>query len=478
MTSTAVSIESSSFRDPSARVLEIDGRILRAVSAGRAEEVSTFLDTPLAREWNANGRMVATGSAPQELAAAQHERLGFDVGLLLEHERLPFISYPYEWPFELLKRAALLHLRLQIEALEQGYAFSDASAYNVQYRGVEPVLIDVLSVRRYTEGEYWAGYRQFCEQFLNPLLLTALRGIPFQPWFRGTLDGVGVEHIAALAPLRARLSWKFLTHVTLHASMAKSARKASAFGRTPDVSRTGRPLGKAGYAAILKGLASWIAGLSQKGIGATVWEDYADRTSYDANETETKRTVIAEWAAAVRPVMLWDIGCNTGAYSELALQHGARRAIGFDFDHGALQGAVSRADARRLDLLPLYLDVNNPAPSQGWNQIERKGFSQRACADGVIALALLHHMVVGANVPLDQAIGWIMRLAPHGILEFVPANDPMIERMTINRRLDLGHYNLESVRDIVRRQAEIVTERRTTKSGRTLLVYQRASHVA
>ena len=108
---------------------------------------------------------------------------------LLEHARIGYVSFPYEWSFPALKAAALLHLDLHLELLEHDVTLSDASAYNVQFQGARPIFIDVLSLRRYREGEYWLGHRQFCEQFLNPLLLRALAGVPHNAWYRGSLEG-------------------------------------------------------------------------------------------------------------------------------------------------------------------------------------------------------------------------------------------------------------------------------------------------
>ena len=105
------------------------------------------------------------------------------------HERLPFVSYPYEWSFSMLKDAALLELRILSAALAENLTLKDATPYNVQWRGSQPVFIDVGSFEGLRDGEPWAGYRQFCMLFLYPLMLEAYRGIPFQPWLRGNIDG-------------------------------------------------------------------------------------------------------------------------------------------------------------------------------------------------------------------------------------------------------------------------------------------------
>ena len=99
----------------------------------------------------------------------------------LRHEAVPFISYPYEWTFGTLEDAALLHLDLMLAALPAGLILKDASAYNVQWRGAEPVFIDIPSFETLPDGEPWIGYRQFCELFLYPLSCRPIRASTFAP---------------------------------------------------------------------------------------------------------------------------------------------------------------------------------------------------------------------------------------------------------------------------------------------------------
>src|SRR5690606_22540322 len=105
--------------------------------------------------------------------------------VVLRHERIPFISYPYEWTFSMLKDAARLHLDLLLAAVPEGIITKDGTAYNLQWRGAQPVFIDSGSCERRREGEPWAGYRQFCQTLLSPLLLQSHLDIGFRLWLRG-----------------------------------------------------------------------------------------------------------------------------------------------------------------------------------------------------------------------------------------------------------------------------------------------------
>ena len=390
--------------------------------------------------------------------------------LLLEHPRIPFISYPYEWPFGLLKRAALFHLELHQQALEEGFNLIDGTAYNVQFDNCKPVFIDTLSLRPYTEGEYWLGYRQFCEQFLNPLLLTAKLGVPFHPWFRGALEGVPVEDMASLLPFSSKCSPTVYMHVVLHGRLSSKARQHN--GLVANASK-GRHLSRRSLMGLLTSLRSLIRGLKPKGLTETPWGDYEKNHSYQFDEVAAKKAVVCSFVERMRPTALWDLGCNSGDYSEQALTAGAGRVIGFDFDPGALEAAISRVDEKKLNMLPLIMDATNPSPAQGWGQKERSGFSERANADALIALAFLHHLIIGKNIPMAQAINWVVNLAPCGVLEFVPKGDPMVQQMLASRTDIFDSYDIETFRTLLGGVAKIVREEQVSLSGRTLFQFKR-----
>lgn len=463
-----------SFRDPAGRIYRTPRGVFRTVSPDAWPAVEK-LDTSGALQKLVDGeklwpaRILPDTEIPSELTTIAQE----SKARVLEHPVLPFISYPYEWPFALLKRAALLHLDLQLEALEHGFTLIDGTAYNVQFIGVKPVFIDTLSLVAYEDGDYWLGYRQFCEQFLNPLLLMAKLGISYHPWFRGNLEGIGIEETARLLPWHKSLSPGILSHVVLHARLTASARKAS-----PDTvgGRSQAKLKKVGLIGLLGGLRRMIAGLNPAGLTATQWRDYEKNNSYDAAETAAKHEFVGTFLKGSHTPVLWDMGCNAGAYSELALDAGVESVIGFDFDLGALEAAVSRADEKKLNLLPLHLDATNPSPSQGWRQRERTGLQERKNANAVLALAFLHHLVIGKNIPLPDAVDWLLSLAPAGVIEFVPKEDSMVRQMLAQRKDIFPDYDVTTFRNILSSRASIGKETVVSESGRTLFGYTQENH--
>jgi ribosomal protein L11 methylase PrmA len=386
---------------------------------------------------------------------------------VLEHPRVPFISYPYEWSFPALKAAALLTLEVHLEALEHGVTLSDASAYNIQFLGPRPLFIDYLSFRRYHNGEFWKGHRQFCEQFLNPLLLTAITGVSYHPWYRGSLEGITAGDLNRLLPIRSKISWRVLSHVVLQAGFSSPSASKDA----ERISKMTFPL--AAFKRMLRSLQSWVAGLEPAKSRATVWENYSKSHTYGDEAVGQKIDFIREFIAVARPELVWDIGCNTGEYAAVALGSGVTTVIGFESDQGALDAAYSRAQSSGLSFLPLYLDAANPSPSEGWNEAERKGLRARASADAILALAFIHHLAIGRNVPLANVIDWLVDLAPSGVIEFVPKDDATVIGMLRLREDIFADYTEEVFLSEIGQRANIMKMERLRGSGRLLLSYRR-----
>jgi ribosomal protein L11 methylase PrmA len=461
---TATGTNAGSFRDPAGRVHIVGRRVFRTVSHKAVADFESVADAGLHTRLIAKGRLVSH----RRLGAEEAAGVGLAAPVVLEHPRLPFVSWPYEWSFPALKAAALLHLDVHLDALADGFTLSDATAYNVQFRGPAPVFIDTLSFRPYRDGEYWLGHRQFCDQFLNPLLLDSLLGVSHVPWYRGSLEGVSTTDLAALLGMRHWLSWNVAVHVLLQARFQRAATRKGAVKIS-----VARKLPREGFLSMLQGLRAWIGGLEPGGSRRTVWSDYTNEASYSPSEGHAKRTFVGDFVRRFRPETVWDMGCNTGDYSVAALEAGARRAIGFDFDRAAAGRAFERARREGLDFQPLVLDAANPTPSQGWAQQERSGLLERADADAILALALVHHLSISRNVPLERVVGWIVELAPAGVIEFVPKSDPMVQELLRLREDIFDRYDEQHFFEALRERAEIVETTRVSASGRILVAFRR-----
>jgi len=457
----------ASFRDPSGRVYIRDGRVFRTVMPCASDDYKYVKSSGLIEELEREGLIVE--SKQIDPATLGEEAAG--ACNVIEHPRLPFISYPYEWSFPALKTAGLMFLDIQLRALAKGVTLSDASAYNVQFVGPKPIFIDRLSFRRYEEGEFWLGHKQFCEQFLNPLLLRSIFGIPHNQWYRGAQEGIASEDLVRLLPWRRKLNWKILTNVVLPVTFQKKATKELIAEQAKSYKKRKLPL--VTFRRILKSLKEWISGLKPADTGKSVWSDYAKTHSYSSEELEHKRKFVSNFIESLKPKLVGDLGTNIGDYAAVALKAGAEYVIGLDYDQKALEIAFSRAQEERLQYLPLFLDAANPTPDQGWAQKERKGLSHRLAADAILALAFTHHLAIGRNIPLSELLNWLTSLAPNGVIEFVPKSDPMIKYM-LNFREDIFQdYTEERFLSYLESVANIVETEVVSSTGRRLIRYTR-----
>jgi len=453
-----------SYRDIAGTVYRVDDRILRTVGDGAAADFDLLRDSGLLDDLTADGSLVRADPVdPADLGT-----LAEGARYVLQHPRLPFVSYPYEWSFEQLKCAALHHLDVHLSAFERGLTLSDASAYNVQFMGAQPTFIDTLSFRRYRDGEFWTGYRQFCEQFLNPLLLRALLGVPHNDWYRGGFEGIRAADLRRMLPLRRCLSWRVLLHVVLHAAFGSAG-----FGGQ-DIegsSRKARRLPAASYKNMLTGLRSWIAKLEPADRRPSFWRDYEAFRTYSSAEAEAKKAFVSRFIHARQPAMVWDIGCNAGEFSLAALDAGAGYVVGWDTDLGALDMAFRRSKERGARFTPLYGDAANPSPAQGWGQAERGGWSERGPADAILGLAVVHHLAIGRNVPLSKVGAMLTGLGRSGVVEFVEKDDPQVKRMLSLREDIFPDYSLAAFLAAIESHARIVERQTLQPTGRTLIWY-------
>ncbi len=456
-------VDPASFRDPSGFVFRRDGVLYRQIQPSAAADWEALRTSGLLARLVADGLLVEHTDVGTELAA----RPG--AVAVIRPRLLDFISYPYEWSFSQLKEAALLTLEIQSRALDAGMRLKDASAYNVQLDGGRPILIDSLSFEVAAPTEPWPGYRQFCEHFLAPLALIAHRDARSGLMLRDFIDGIPLDLAARLLPGRTRLNLGLASHLHVHAGAQRRA--ATAAPAKEGDQAPARRISETGQRALLDSLRRTVEGLRWKPSGH--WSEYATTTSYTEAATASKAALVREMLDAAGGSSVWDLGANTGVYSALAVEAGYR-VIAWDSDHGSVEAHWRRVrGADGPPILPLIGDLVNPSPSIGWALEERSSFLDRANADALLALALVHHLAIGNNVPLPAVAALFARIAPHAIVEFVPKEDPMTRRLLAARRDIFDAYSIDGFRAAFGEPFEIVREAPITDSPRTLFLLRR-----
>jgi hypothetical protein len=171
---------------------------------------------------------------------------------------------------------------------------------------------------------------------------------------------------------------------------------------------------------------------------------------------------------------VWDLGANVGTYSTVAAGDG-RKVIAFDMDASSVEHHWRSLSAEaRASVLPLVMDLSNPSPALGWALEERRSLVERGPADAIMALALVHHLAIGNNVPLDRVASLLARLGRHAIVEFVPKGDPMTDHLLAARRDVFPDYAIDGFRAAFGRSFTILEEAPVQDSQRTIFLLKAA----
>lgn len=458
MRAPAHEVEHGSYRDRNGAVFYRDGRVFRGISERALKNWERLKAARFFREFSERGSIAGTEDVTEP-------RIAGDWAAILEHARIPFVSYPYEWTFGMLKDAALLHLDLMAAALKEGMILKDSSAYNIQWQGARPVFIDIPSFEVLGEGEPWVGYRQFCELFLYPLMLQAYKGVDFRPWLRGSIDGIPAGALRPLFSPRDLMRKGVLMHVVAQNALQRR------YSSTPK--NVSKSLKDAGFGRELivrnvDGLRRIVAGLQPAGA-KTIWADYARSHSYADQEHEAKRAFVREAAAHRHWRLVWDLGCNTGTFSRIAAEN-ADAIVAMDGDWMAVESLyqAEKAEAGPRKILPLVVNLADPSPAQGWLGAERKSLPERGRPELTLCLALVHHIVIGANIPLKSFISWLSSLGTSLVIEFVGRDDEMVQTLLMNREDQYDDYNAETFEALLAERFEVVRSQPLKGGKRTI----------
>ncbi|MFI5399066.1 MAG: class I SAM-dependent methyltransferase [Candidatus Binatia bacterium] len=427
----------ASFRDPSGHVIHVGGRILRVVLAHDAGNTRAFLDSTSAAQLAFSGRLVTSRVVPraeaEELLGPQGVSLAG--GMVLEHERVMFPSYPYEWAPPMLRAAGQLTLDLARAVLPAGFGLKDATPWNVMFLGARPVFVDISSFeRRDPFDARWLAHDQFVRTFALPLAASSAFGLRLQEVFLASREGLSVERVYAMSGLLRRLRPPLLTLATLPVWMARHSRRSDSSVykpqrvRSPDAARF-----------ILMHLLNGLGRSLKRCRGAapvrSPWRDYAGAGGTAADARDAKLQFVREVLRERGPARVLDVGCNAGYVSVEAARLGAS-VVAIDRDPEMVGAAWRVASDAGADVLPLVVDIANPSPATGWNGLEHYSFFDRASGafDVVLMLAVLHHLLVTERIPLAEVVALAARLTSDvAVIEFVAPEDANFKRLLRGR---------------------------------------------
>jgi SAM-dependent methyltransferase len=414
--------------------------VVNAVGAG---DLEAFLTSASGRRLMTDGSVVRT----RALDAAERDGLLADASIaelyrsqggqtILEHERIDFPSFPYEWTPEMLHAAGMLTLDLAQSLLAGGLGLKDATPYNVLFRGPDPVFIDVLSFERRHPGDpTWLPYAQFVRTFLLPLLANRAFGLGLDQILTTRRDGLEPEEVYRWSKPLQRIRPPFFGLVSMPTWLGGRHQK-------DDHSIYQKKLlanpEKARFIleSVLQGLRRTLRRLKPAEGAHSVWSDYMTvNNNYTADHFQAKQRFVGEALAELPARSVLDVGCNTGHFSAIAARGGAR-VVAVDYDPVVLGAVWRQARAELLNILPLAVNLTRPSPGTGWRNQECSSFLDRARGkfDAVLMLAVIHHMLVTERVPLAEIIDLTAELTTNLlIIEYVAPDDSMFRRLTRGR---------------------------------------------
>ncbi len=467
---------SKSFRDPAGSVFRRDSRILRAVAPSFAADFEQFLSTKAARAALGAGTLVrSTRISRLEATQLGIDELGVPDAWFYEHEAIPFPSYPYEWPAEMLHAAAELTLDLGLAALEEGFALKDGTPYNVLFRGWQPVFVDVLSFeKRDPLSSVWLAYAQFARTFLLPLLAARTFGLPPHQAMAAHRDGLEPETMRSWAGILRRFSPEFFKLVTLPASLGSTRQDSDTYRP-----RRARSADQAAFVlqGLLRSCRRQVDRLAPRPPKDSVWTGYLDHKSlYSSEQREQKERFVEHAISVVRPSTVLDVGANEGHFSLLAAIAGAQ-TVSIDFDPAVVGSIWRKASAAKLDVLPLVVDLARPTPSMGWRNQECPSFLERAKGhfDLVMMLAVIHHLLVTERIPLEEVLDLAAEMSRgYVLIEFVEPSDPMFQRIARGRDALYAHLSRETFEAAAQRVFEMVACERIRGLNRWIYLFRRS----
>lgn len=461
-------ISSSSFRDPAGCVFRENNEVYRQVNLVYKPHYDMLIESGLYEVLIKKDLLIAHQEIEFRIEIEQQGNLTCgtkpSVYKICKPKNVPFISYPYEWCFSQLKDAALATLEIQSIALKHGMILKDSSAFNIQFVNGKPLLIDTLSFERYEPGKPWIAYRQFCQHFLAPLVLMSAVDVRLGSLSRNYIDGIPLDLACKLLPTLALIRPSVAIHLAIHANAHRNtATRLEPVGQQGGFSRDA-------MLGLVDSLKSAVEAL-KIGKVKSDWSGYYDDNNYSEAAQAEKQKIVASFIDQTEPRMLWDFGANTGAFSDIAAAKGIS-TVSMDFDHNCVETNYLKCRESGQSLLPLVIDLSQPTPAIGWANSERQRLDQRGKADTILALALVHHLAIANNVPLDQIAAYFSKLGRWLIIEFITKEDSQVKRLLSSRQDIFADYSLTSFEESFSQYFTIVERTPIAGSHRTVYLLE------
>lgn len=449
-------LEYSSYRDPIARIFYYNDEVYRFVDGDNFDYFHKILARPAVKKMMDSGDLIKTEVV--EIADSAKVTAEFNSTKFLRHERVKFISYPYEWPFSMFKEAALFTLEMQKKLIAENLSLKDGTPYNVQFSGTKPVFIDFCSIEDISDNGVWFAYNQFMQMFVYPLILKVYRDISFRDLLLSNIDGIPHENAYQMAGLKPRILPKLFPYLTLpklfSVGSGEEAKKKDAKASQKKINPQSN---QAVQTFMINRLIKLISGFNLP-IKRSTWSDYSQTKSYADKDNQTKHEFLTNFYRDHEIKTTLDLGANTGEFSFIAEAAGSD-VTAVDLDHNSVEKLYLLSREKKINILPLVVELANPSPGIGWGNQERKSFLDRYRADCVLSLALIHHLLISNRQPLSRIVDLFARVSKRYLItEYIGQKDSMFELLIMNRKESYEYFNLDFFRTEFQKKFKILQE--------------------
>lgn len=453
-----ISSHASSYKDRDGFIFKHREKIYRCINASYFDNYQLLMQSGLYAQLTKKKWLVSheeiTGNAELTIANS----------IIILPQQIQYISYAYEWSFAMWQDAALLTLNIAKEAIEKGMLLKDATSFNIQFVNGKPIFIDTLSFEKYNTQQPWVAYRQFCECFVGPLLLQKYCHVEMGKLFMVYPNGIPLEVVKSLLPAKAKWNLHNYLHVYLQASVKK--------GKQKDNAAAAKNFSQQKMLVLLNGLASYIAKLQPK-KNKTTWDDYYGGTILSDAYLQEKTRLVQAFTKTVSFTSLVDLGANDGHFSGL-FKNTQVQVVAVDADVNCINALYEKIKKEKItNILPLINTLNNPSPAIGWNNAERSSFNERIKGDMIFALALVHHLAIGCNVPLDMIAAWLAPMGKYLLIEFVPKTDEKVQLLLQNREDIFDNYTVTDFENLFSKNYTILLQEKITGTERILYLMEK-----
>ena len=404
-----ISLQPISYKDPSGYIIKEKEGYYRYVSYEYEHEYDHLMHSGLYKTLTDQYLLI-----PHK--EIEDKKAGSNCYKVLFPQQIGLITYPFEWVFSQWQEMALAFLRINQIALKHGMVLKDASPYNFVFVEGKCILLDSISFRFFKEGDPWIAYRQFCEEILGTLALMRYND-PF--WARlqlSSLTGLQLTFVSKQLPLKTWFNSLCLLHIHLHARFQ---------GRKEKEKQLHDGFSKQKLNILFDLLENNITKWDRPLKSQSIWDHYYENDIEDENYLADKTACINQWLAAVHPNTTIDLGANTGKFSFLAAQY-SKEVIALEKDMNCVEEIRKESKQKKINnITAIVADITEPSPSLGWDNAEKSALFKRLNADMLMALALIHHLCLSKNIPLNFIAKTISDLTTrYAIVEFIPKEDP------------------------------------------------------